>query len=40
MTKHLLGAFHDRVRKDIRNPTSNNDIYGSNAGSLIKGIRI
>jgi len=33
----LLGNFHSRERRQIREITNNNDIYGSNAGSLRRG---
>lgn len=31
-----LHNFHTRIRKDIRNPNTNDDIIGSNCGSLRK----
>ena len=35
-----LGAFHSRERRQIRNIGKNDDIEGSNSGSLVMGIRV
>jgi hypothetical protein len=36
----MLGNFHSRARKEFREPTKNDDIKGSKAGTLVRGIKM
>mmetsp|Transcript_7930 Transcript_7930/g.13308 ORF Transcript_7930/g.13308 Transcript_7930/m.13308 type:complete len:158 (+) Transcript_7930:671-1144(+) len=36
----VLGNFHTRERRQVRNLVNNSDIEGSNPGSLIRGIKM
>ena len=35
-----LGNFHNRERRQVRDPVKNDDIFGTQCGSLIHGIKV